>query len=138
VSDNETGERGVNYLGHELVSWPLSRAEVGGMPLDGVVVTTHDSRWVKANLHTYRLMAERAIAFDFDEAHRIHALIARKVTTTRTRGRRWTSEELLLTWDVADAFKRQGLRDDEIAQELGMSRSTLHRARVRARLLKRE
>ena len=129
---DENGATSFEYLGHAIESGPVSRESVDGIDLDGFGLTAEQSRWMRENLRTYQAMAERAMAGDTDGARRVYSSIAKRTIMKRVQGKRWTDEELVLTAEVADLLRDTGLSEMEIAQELGMSRTTLHRARTRA------
>ncbi len=129
---DENGATSFEFLGHAIESGPISQESVTGVDPDGFGLTTEQSRWIRENLRSYQGMAERAMAFDTHGARRMYSSIAKRTILKRRQGKRWTTEELALTAEVADVLRDTGLSEMEIAQELGMSRTTLYRARKRA------
>jgi hypothetical protein len=129
---DEDGVVSPEYLGHEVVSGPVSLERISGTDLDGYGITPEQSRWIKDNLRAYQAMAERAMSFDREGARRVYTSIARRRLPKRRQGKPWTDEELALTAEMADLLREAGLSEIEIAVQLRMHRTTLYRARKRA------
>jgi hypothetical protein len=133
--DTETKELGYEYLGYAFEPGPVSVASLEGVDLDAFGPTRDQARWVKDHINTYRRIAEHAILYPADDegVWQIYRVLRTKALLNRAQGKRWADEELTLVVRSYAAGKRLGLTDAEIATELGCDRSTLHRARKKAR-----
>jgi hypothetical protein len=134
-ADTETKELGYEYLGFAFEHGPVSVESVEGVDLDGFGLTRDQARWVKDNINMYRRMAEHAIYYPADDegVWQIYRVLRTKTLLNRAQGKPWSDEELTLVLQSYAAGKSLGLTDSEIATELGCERTTLYRAREKAR-----